>query len=108
MSDRIRKYGPVLRRLNQTKNKKIKKEILNVLSEDVDFCRMICELCHNIHSGALTFKQKDVQALRKHKSIIEGVVKRKQSHKKVKNQIGGALLPVLLTLAPLITELFRK
>jgi hypothetical protein len=109
MSDRIKKYLPILNNFSNL-NKKAKKKLF----QTSEFVKCICEVCMNILKGNVPLKKAQKAKLHRMKNIVRRLGKKNKksslkSKKKFLIQKGGSLIPILLSLiAPIISNLFTN
>lgn len=77
---------------------------------DKSLVRLICECSLNVLRGAVPLKESDKKSLKKYRKALRRLIdKRNKSllkRKKILNQSGGSILPILI--APVISALISK
>ena len=105
MSGRVKRQVLCLQMLNRTKNKKLRKAILE--HADADLISALCECAHNILRGTVRLTPREKVRLRKYKDKLRVIANKRLSisrrHREI--QQSGGFLPALLR--PLATTVFR-
>lgn len=105
MSVRLRRNFALLKTLTRS-SPKIRKVILQECSPDL--IQAICEICMNLLKGNIPITQCQHNKLKRYKEKIRQMACRKagvRQKKKLLNQKGGFLLPLLTTVLPMVADL---
>lgn len=108
MSARLCKYLPVLKLLHKATPKQ-RRLILQSASDE--FILALCEVALNILYGVIPVSRQQYQKLKKRKVDIKFVADKKigiAAKKRVFNQKGGFLLPLLSVAVPFLTSLIAN
>lgn len=105
MSVRLRRNFALLKTLTRS-SPKIRKVILQECPPDL--IQAICEICMNLLKGNIPITQCQHHKLKRYKETIRQMACRKdgvRKKKKLLNQKGGFLLPLLTTVLPMVADL---
>lgn len=108
MSDRICRNLPLLKLLLKAKPLQ-RRIILQTASNDLIL--MLCEVALNVLNGSIPLTPKQYRVLKRNKSCIKLFADKRVNvsrKKKVINQRGGFLLPLLSVALPFISSLISK
>ena len=108
MSARLCKHLPVLKLLHKATPKQ-RRLILQSASDE--FILALCELALNILYGVIPVNRQQYQKLKKRKADIKFVANKEigiAAKKRVFNQKGGFLLPLLSVALPFLTNLIAN
>lgn len=95
------------------KSTKARKIILSEFSKDVNFCKAVRELVKNTVKKNIKLTESQKKKLRRYRSVLEGILKKKTSHKRrqaLMCQTGtGVFLPIVVPIvASLLSELLKN
>lgn len=108
MSARLRKHLPLLKMLHKATPKQ---RLLILQSASDELILTLCEVALNILYGTIPIRPKDYRKLKKRRAEIKLVADKKISlsaKKRVLNQKGGFLLPLLSVAVPFISSLIAS
>lgn len=98
MSDNLEKHFPKLELISKVKCKKARRIILKDFCQDPTFCKAVREIVKNTINRNVKLSENDKSKLRKHRTILLGIVNKKRNKKRTKElvqQIGsGLFLPI--------------
>ena len=105
MSSNLRQHLPKLQVVASIKSIKVRKLVLEEFSKDKEFCSAIREIFKNLKKRNIKLNDHQRRKLRRHKTVIFGVLEKRKGAKRRKKLIvqtgNGFLLPILI---PLVAE----
>ena len=106
MSQRIKRYAPLLRRLSKLSAKDRKKVLKKYLTKDVICC--ISECCKNVIKGNVPLNSNQKRTLLRYKNNLRKLALKKTSSKQKKRiiQSGGFLGALLSPIVSILGNLF--
>lgn len=109
MSEKLKSQFPTLELISKIKSLKTRKLVLKEFSKNDDFCSAIREIVTNATKKNIPFTMSEKRKLKKYKSCILGLTKKRKDKKKTRDLIcqtgTGVFLPIVV---PLVASLLSN